>query len=210
MNYLLSIVIPTRNREEYCKKVVDQVLAATSELTEVVGQDNSDNDVMANDLKGKEISRLIVNHVDGQISFTDNFTAALNLAHGKYVCMIGDDDGVLPCIETIAAFAYNNGIDAVVPGLNAVYIWPSEQPIVKKGENGYLCLSYVQSKVDMIDSKATLINLCNNGFQNYQKLAVPRLYHGLVSQKKLDIFRGGYWRPDSRHIHECWFGFDSG
>lgn len=36
MNYLLSIVIPTRNREEYCKKVVDQVLAATSELTEVV------------------------------------------------------------------------------------------------------------------------------------------------------------------------------
>lgn len=191
MNYLLSIVIPTRNRECYCLKVVEQILEVTSELTEIVVQDNSDSNELSEVLQKKGIERLVVNHTQGQLSFTDNFSAALESATGRYVCMIGDDDGVLPVIEKVADWAYQNGIDAVIPGLNAVYIWPSQHPIVAHGENGYLCLSYLHDSIIVHDAKKALISLSHNGFQNYQKVPVPRLYHGLVSMNKLKFMMGG-------------------
>ena len=74
-NYLLSIVIPTRNRQFYCNLVVRQVLSVTSENTQIIVQDNSDTDQLRNELRqfAKE-ERLIINYNSKRLSFTDNFT----------------------------------------------------------------------------------------------------------------------------------------
>lgn len=191
-NYLLSIVIPTRNRQFYCNLVVRQVLSVTSENTQIIVQDNSDTDQLRNELRqfAKE-ERLIINYNSKRLSFTDNFTEALSFVKGKYVCMIGDDDGVLANIEDVALFAYKTNLDAVLPSLGAVYIWPTEKSFIKNGENGYLVLSHINRKTKKVNCKDELQKLIHTGFQNYQKKGVPRLYHGIVANEYVRQMTGG-------------------
>lgn len=186
-NILLSIIIPTRNRQNYCLAAVEQILSLNLEKTEVVIQDNSD-DKSLQKLLEKYISsnKIIYNYRDGVISFVDNFSEAVSISHGEYVCMIGDDDGVLPNIIPVTEAAKHDNIDCVIAGLNAVYLWPNSEPIVQKGENGYLCISYLKHKEVIVDSQKALNILINQGAQGYQNLDLPRVYHGIVKRSKMD------------------------
>ena len=93
--YLLSVVIPTRNRQEYAIQAIKQVLNVTGEETQIVIQDNSDNTTLYDSIKEINTSRVKYNHHEGILSFVDNFEKAVSLAEGRYITLIGDDDGVL-------------------------------------------------------------------------------------------------------------------
>ena len=186
-NTLLSIVIPTRNRQKYCLAAVEQILSLNLEEIEVVIQDNSDDSSLQNLLDGYITSNGIVyNYRGGIVSFVDNFSEAISLSHGEYVCMIGDDDGILPNIISVTKSAKQNGIDCVIAGLNAVYLWPNTEPIVPNSENGYLCVSYLKHKEVIADSRKALKKLVAQGAQGYQNLDLPRVYHGIVKRSKMD------------------------
>ncbi len=196
-NTLLSIVIPTRNRQKYCLAAVEQILSLNLEETEVVIQDNSDDRSLQSLLKKYIVSdRVVYNYRDGIISFVDNFSEAISISHGEYVCMIGDDDGVLPNIVSVTKTAKCDNVDCVIAGLNAVYIWPNPEPIVPNGENGYLCLAYLKYTEKVVDCRKALDNLVNQGAQRYQELDLPRVYHGIVKRSKLDevkLVAGNYF-----------------
>lgn len=183
MKYLLSVVIPTKNRQKYCIEAVRQIISLDLERTQIVIQDNSDEDSLKAFLEGLNCDNVKYNFHAGTLSFIDNFNEGVELAEGEYICMIGDDDGVLPNIIDVVKMAKNHGYDAVVPGLNAVYFWPTEHSIVKDGENGYLCLSYLYNHHRNIDCKKGLSCLMKQAGQDYQKTDVPRLYHGIVNRE---------------------------
>ena len=123
MRHLLSIVIPTKNRQEYCLEAVKQILGLKMEEVQICIQDNSDEPVMGDLLKGIANENVIYNYHAGTLSFVDNFSEAISLADGMYICMIGDDDGVLPNILGVVKMAYREHYDAVIPGLNSVYFF---------------------------------------------------------------------------------------
>ncbi|MEG2013939.1 MAG: glycosyltransferase [Anaerovoracaceae bacterium] len=183
---LLSIVIPTKNRQQYCLASVEQILSLNLTQTEIVIQDNSDDTSLSTMLGKEKFRNIVYNYTNEILSFVDNFSNAIELCHGEYICMIGDDDGILPTISDIVNFAKNNDLDAIIPGLNAVYLWPTTNPIVKHAENGYLCLSYIHNSVKYPNLYSELLKLLHNGGQSYQSFNIPRLYHGLVKKKIID------------------------
>ena len=189
-NYILSIIIPTKNRQFYCMKAIEEVINNTSNDVQLVIQDNSnDPHILSSFVSKLNNNRILYHHQKNVLSFVDNFSEAVSFSSGEYLCMIGDDDGVLKSIESAVIYAKNNDIDCYIPSQNAVYIWPNEKPIVPKAENGYLCLSYLHNRIVNVDTKKSLRMLLKQGFQDYQHLSVPRLYHGLVKREILDSIK---------------------
>ncbi|MEG2402769.1 MAG: glycosyltransferase [Muribaculaceae bacterium] len=186
---LLSIAIPTKNRQQYCIAAVEQILSLNLIQTEIIIQDNSDDTSLSTKLKESKLKNVVYNYNNEILSFVDNFSKAIELCHGEYICMIGDDDGVLPIINDIVNFAKTNNLDAIVPGLNSVYLWPTKKPIIKHAENGYLGLSFIHNSIKYPNIYTELLKLLHNGGQNYQSFNVPRLYHGLVKKEILDKIR---------------------
>ena len=182
MDYLLSIVIPTKNRQEFCIEAIREILSMNLEDTQIVIQDNSEEDFLKADIEQLNCSNIKYHYSAGILSFVDNFSEAVSLADGEYICMIGDDDGILPNIINVVKMAKKQGYDAVVPGLNVVYCWPSEHSFVKNGENGYLCMSYLYNRQIKINCKKGLSRLMKQAGQNYQQTDIPRLYHGIVKK----------------------------
>ena len=190
MKYLLSIVIPTKNRSYYCLHAIKQILALDLQNIEICIQDNSDTDELRKEIGVLAANNIVYNYHGGILSFVDNFSEAVSLANGEYLCMIGDDDGVLPCICDLVDDLQKQGADAAIPEPNFVYFWPSNQKIIEGGDNGTLLLHLQNEfkKADgvVVNHNKALKQLLNNGVQNYTSLDMPRLYHGVVRRSVLD------------------------
>ena len=195
---LLSIVIPTKNRQQYCLAAVKQIISLNLDKTQVVIQDNSDDRSLEKNLKQViEYGKVKYHYREGVISFVDNFSEAVSLCDGEYICMIGDDDGILPNITQVVNTAKERNLDCVIAGLNSVYVWPSNNPIVKGGENGYLCLSYIKKEEKSVNPQKGLKQLIKNAGQDYQNLDLPRVYHGIAKRERLEEIRniaGNYFK----------------
>lgn len=186
---LLSIVIPTKNRQKYCIAAIKQIISLNLNNIEVCIQDNSDTP----DLKEaiEKLSNIYIKYqYHGEIlSFVDNFSLAIEMASGEYVCMIGDDDGLLPNIMQVVDYAKSNNIDVVIPGLNVVYFWPSEKPIVRNGQKGYLSVSEFANTYSSVDPQKALKKLLKNGALNYIAYDMPKVYHGVVKRELFEIIK---------------------
>lgn len=186
---LLSIVIPTKNRQGYCIEAIKQIISLNLSNIEICIQDNSDTP----DLK-EAIERLASVSIKYQyhgenLSFVDNFSLAIEMASGEYVCMIGDDDGLLPNVMNVVNYAQINNIDAIIPGLNIIYFWPSENPIIDNGQEGYLSISRFTDTYSSVDSQKALRKLLKNGALNYIAYDMPKVYHGVVKRELFEIIK---------------------
>lgn len=187
--YLLSIVIPTRNREYYANAAIRQVLSVSSDDVQVVVQDNSDNDQLEKllvDILDKE--NVVYNHTRTVLSFVDNFDQALQLASGKYITMIGDDDGITKGLYEATKWADKNGYKAIKPNLNIVYFWPGSK-VFDTEDNGVLKIVSSFGKAKMSSSLFELKKLLNNSCQDYLDMDLVKIYHGIVQRDVLDAIK---------------------
>lgn len=189
MNYLLSVIIPTKNRQYYCLAVVHQILGLKEPNMQIVIQDNSDEPILENEIAAFNTTNVKYHYHPGVLSFVDNFSEAVSISDGKYLCMIGDDDGILPNVMNAIELMVKEGYDCLIPGLNSVYCWPSESPFVKNGANGYLCLAYINNCSRVVNIQKGLQDLLKKGGQGYQECDIPRLYHGIVKRDVVDEIR---------------------
>lgn len=197
-NYLLSIVIPTKNRQYYCLYAVKQILSLGLPNLEICIQDNSDKDELRIEIEKLKAPNIVYNYHDGVLSFVDNFSEAISISHGEYLCMIGDDDGILSNIIEYVEKAKSQKIDAIIPSLGFVYFWPSKEKIVENAETGLLHLWVMKSELRLVNPEKALNILLHDAAQNYTSLDIPRLYHGIVRKdilesikKKTGVYFGG-------------------
>lgn len=186
-DYLLSIVIPTRNRAQYANLSIRQCLNITSEDVQIVVQDNSDNndlELLLKDLFGVE--RIIYNHINGVLSFVDNFDYALQNATGRYVSIIGDDDGITTGMYLATKWADTNGYKAIKPNLNIVYFWPQSKVFKENEDNGILKIMDSTGSVKDSNPQKELKRLLNNSCQNYLNMDLVKIYHGIVNRELLE------------------------
>lgn len=189
-NFLLSVVIPTKNRENYASATVEQILNINDDRIQVVIQDNSDTRKLSNLLtKHENNKRLKYNYTEGTISFVDNFNLAVSQADGEYLCIIGDDDGILPQIIDVVLWAKKNNVDAIKPGLNAVYFWPNSEALRGKKDDGYLSINQITTKAKICDPYYEVVKLLKQGGQDYLSLNMVKLYHGIVRRGCLQQIR---------------------
>lgn len=180
---LLSILIPTRNRQKYCINVIETILSNEYKDFELVIQDNSDSEELKDYLE-KNISdnRLKYNYTPPPLSSIENFNKVIELSIGEYLCMIGDDDGINPDIFKFVEFAYNRNLNAITPSLKVIYKWPDACLFLEGFEkyNGLLTICNISNSIIKCKSINSLEKLLRNGGQNYLSIPFPKLYHGII------------------------------
>lgn len=178
---LLSIVIPTRNREFYCISAIRQILAYDRDDFELCVCDNSDSDEIEDYLKSRNDARVVYRHIKPQINSAINMDNAMRMASGEYICMIGDDDAILPSIFEVAEWAKKQRYDIITPKFVYTYLWPKSQDYPSSID----VPSSNNSSYTIKDSQKQLHVFLKRGLDSYYEV-LPRIYHGLVNKEILD------------------------
>jgi glycosyltransferase involved in cell wall biosynthesis len=124
--FLLSIIIPTKNRQYTCIYAIESVLLLNNDDIEIIVQDCSDSNILEKRIVDEfgVNDKISYEYVNTRPSMTDNWNRAFERATGVYKCGIGDDDAVLPNIYNIAKWANENNIEAVGHSKKYIYHWP--------------------------------------------------------------------------------------
>lgn len=182
-SYILSVIVPTKNREIYANKTIRQIMQTCGNAVEVVVQDNGTSDTLEKLLEDiKDRRNLIYHHTYEVLSFVDNFNQALQLATGEYVIIIGDDDGVTSELLKIAMWAKKNNIDIIKPNLNIIYFWPGSKVFPEEKDMGTLKISSSTQKISYSSASLEVNKLLKNSCQDYLKYDLVKIYHGLVKR----------------------------
>ena len=121
------------------------------------------------------------------------------MATGEYVCMIGDDDAILPDLIKITRWAFKKDIDSIAPKSIINYTWPDQNNFGSK-----LDIPFFSYKCESVLLEQQLISYLSDGcaktFRNYN---LPALYHGIVRRSCLEEIKSitghyvGGLSPDS-------------
>ncbi len=185
---LLSIAVPTRNRQTYLLVLVDDLLRSPRRDFEIVVQDNSDDDSLRADLQSRLDDRLRYNFCAERLSVVQNCDDAVRACTGRYVCMLGDDDGLLldESLELLQRCLSEN-IDAVVPGAY-YYTWPSLTHKTWGNVGGRLYEARFSGRCEPLDANRERdLALARGGaFGLFQ---MPRVYQAFVAAGPLQKLR---------------------
>jgi len=186
MSLKLSIVIPTKNRYEYLENLLSALVKDVSKEFEVIIQDNSDDNsdflLYINSLNDNRIS---YEHVEEWLSVIDNCDLGVSKAKGNFVCLLGDDDGIIinRSIELINYMEQNQIDSAMINKLN--YDWPDVAHSVWKEVSGKLTVPDYKYTNNVINVNAVLKQIINEG-GGFGLGDLPRLYQGFVKKSTLD------------------------
>ena len=207
-NPLISILIATKNRQKYCLSAVQSILNIKDDRIQVIVQDNSDDTSLKEMLLPyMDDKRLLYNYIPGILSFVDNFSAAINLATGIYVCAIGDDDGINPEIIAATKWANDNNYEALVGNVEANYRWEgtgAPDTFFTKMTDNTLTITHFNGKAKVVVVEDSLQKLMANGATNYLDFDFPKLYHGIVKKtvfEKIKQKTGAYLKGLSPDIY---------
>lgn len=181
---LLSIVIPTKDRYQYLKPLLVLINSFESDDVEVVIQDNTEkNDEILDYLSKVKIPNIVYNHIPNQIPISLNCDKAILNSNGKYVCFIGDDDGITKLIIDCVEWMDRNEAEIVVPAPIS-YNWPDAFSNTYANDAGILSFNPFKSRIQKVSTKDSLNNAMKLGF--VERHGLPLLYHGIVRRDTLN------------------------
>ena len=191
---LLSILIATKNRIPYAISAINSILRIADSRLELVIQDNSDcRDLEVFIQKNVFDSRIRYRYTPPPFSSIDNFNAAIELATGDFVCLIGDDDGVNPEILVATEWLQKNGFDNLAIKQKINYLWKNtgvSSTLFTKVSGGVLSIREIKSILQFPDVENEMLRLVRNGGVYYLDFNLPKLYHGIVRRSCLEsIFK---------------------
>lgn len=92
----LSVLLPTRNRLDLLKAAVATVLRQGDGDFEIIVSDNASTDDVMGFVAGLGDARVRCLRSDVPLPVTDNWNRAVDASSGRFVVMLGDDDGLVP------------------------------------------------------------------------------------------------------------------
>ncbi len=185
---VLSIVVPTKNRYFYLENFVNSFVAFESYGIELVIQDNSDiqsTEFLAY-LNETNDKRIKYNYTPGWLSVVENCELGIDAASGEYVCMLGDDDGMLFKVSLdVIKYSIKNRYDAIIVN-KAEYYWPDTSHAVWKdllaGNVFYKQYSYQARRISVTNELSVVLK---EGAASSLR-SLPRVYHGFIKKETLD------------------------
>lgn len=186
---LLSIVVPTRNRAQYAIPMIKSILDLDGSVFELVISDNSDNNLLEEWVRAqKSDPRLRYERVSEPLSMTQNHNCAFARARGEYICLIGDDDTVLPSIVAACEWARAEDIDAITPDTPLRYCWPDlRSRYWGAGQAGKLFMDPWELRVWKGQPADESLACSLRAGQGSGWL--PKVYHGVVRRRCLEALR---------------------
>ena len=191
---LLSICVPSRNRQASFRQTIRDLIANRREDVEFVLVDNSDDaaimDEFAADLDDPRIRYL--SSATSPLPMQDNWERAIKAAAGEWVVFIGDDDYVDPdVVDTIGEIvARRPDVDAI--GWNRMsFKWPEYRPF-----HGGTSMSLANSVAPVKRERELRALFLWEGAAPVPKTAFS-VYHGAVRRDVMtsirDRFSGRYF-----------------
>jgi glycosyltransferase involved in cell wall biosynthesis len=182
---LLSIIIPTKNRYDCLKYLVEVLYNINDNDFEVIIQDKSDN----NTEFMKFIQPFLCNKIKyfycpEKLSMSENSDKALLNSSGEYVCFIGDDDGVSSKIVNLVRWMKENNIDSCA-GKICIYSWPDVQFKYTWLNEHSLLIPKAKGIFYKVLPDEALIQCLKIGATSLGNM--PHVYHGIVSRAALDL-----------------------
>lgn len=182
MKPIVSVIVPTKNRYKYLKKLIALVDSFGDEEIELVVQDNSDDNTEIRDyLNNSTFNSLRYFYCSDSLSMSQNADMAVKNSTGEYVCFIGDDDAVCRNIVDCARWMKTEGVDAL-RSLYLNYAWGEK---TDGSINGTL---YYESKLgfhyQVLDPKKELVKVLKEGVPDFREM--PKFYHGIISRKVIE------------------------
>ena len=186
MSYILSIIIPTKNRYATLFSLVDTLLGFDDQEIEIIIQDNSDDNTAAllfiADRRTKTALKYF--HDPRDLSVIENSDLAVLNSSGEYVCFIGDDDGVMPFITDVVRWMKLKEYKAL-KSFKPNYYWPNQRSnILSNDISGNLNLKNFDYKIRIIKCREALDYTLSKGGTSIKML--PCLYHGIVARISLN------------------------
>lgn len=197
MSYLLSIVIPTKNRYKYLLDTIESLLCLDSKLVEIVVMDNSDDNTdFLEFMKKVKNENLMYYHTNKPMGQRDNSDEAIQKCSGKYICYIGDDDSVTSKILDAVGWMDKNNVDAINCSMVS-FDW--KDVVYGTGrKRKHLRIPYYTKKISKVDTKKVLMKTLKQGAQNIKYL--PRVYHAVISKECMEKIKketGTYFPGES-------------
>ena len=180
--YLLSVIIPTKDRYEYLKGCLQSLIRIGSSEVEIVVQDNTEcNQEIVDFIEKLQWPHIKYFHDASPLSQTGNSDLAVGHATGEYCTYIGDDDSIAKSAIEAARYLHSHSIPACVNNV-ATYHWPD---VVFQGKKKPALTFYnCDCKIHTLKSKDTMKSFLKWGCQDIKFL--PRIYHGIISRKVLE------------------------
>lgn len=181
MTPLLSIVVPTKNRYYFMKKLVLLIDSYKwGDDVELLIQDNTIiNDEILEFLKKGNYLFVSYYHELKSLSQSGNSDLAVRNSKGEYVCFIGDDDGVTKDILECCKWMKEKGIECALPE-RIDYYWPDAHPNSK----GALNTPIFTKEIHEHSSLSALQKLLKRGCVDRGN--IPFLYQGIAKKETLD------------------------
>lgn len=189
---LLSVIIPTKNRQHTCLYAIGSVLSLNKNDVEIIVQDCSDTNALKAQIEarfGKD-ERISYEYLDTKPSMTQNWNRAFERATGIYKCGIGDDDAVLPNIYEVATWAKDNNAEAVGHSKKYNYFWPDFTAVPGYASKLVKVLDDFPQPVKIYDRNG-LDDLLKKqaSFPNMDYRNLPIAYHTLLAGKLIEKLR---------------------
>lgn len=177
----LSIIIPTKNRYQTLISLCNYLKEKDGSF-EVIITDNSENNIEMDSFFRELPSNFTYIYNSKPLSMRENCSIGIERAIGKYISMIGDDDGIVidnifKCISVMEMDDYDYALST-----DCKYMWPQLQTRIFGTKNyGYLRrIEYKTNHQDVYTSDE-LDAVYLEGGVTIGKL--PRLYQGIVRTK---------------------------
>lgn len=187
---LLSIVVPTHNRQKYAKGCIDSLIEIASEEVEVLVSDSSTDNELSRYVElhylRNNIRVLKPQNVNNAV---ENFNFAIAHAKGHYVLIIGDDDTVLPNIVELLQYLKDKSVEAVRFNFPYEYFWDDCYETQKKLNNTVRSTPFT-CEVTESSSIGEAIKVGSN--LGHGVLDMPRAYLGVVSRPLIDRINNKY------------------
>jgi glycosyltransferase involved in cell wall biosynthesis len=186
---VLSILIPTKSNAATIRSTVESARAVAISDAEIVIQDCGTTDESERQIRNIADGRLRYFRSPAGISMTANWNSGITNCHGRYICIVGGDDGVSPYLAEAVEWAVKYKLSAIVPSFIASYAWPGVDK--RRGETaGVLTIATSCSgKASRVSAREALEAYCSTGADYNDSLRLPSLYRCLVSRTLLNSLR---------------------
>lgn len=184
----VSIVVATKDRYDTLYDCIDSLLLNYDcDDVEIVVHDNSARPRIE-DFKARfgERRNVLYDHDPTPVSQSENYEHGVARARGKFVTMIGDDDGVAGGLLAIVEWMERHDLDAFFPGF-AVYLWPGVSGRLSAANPDGCLIIRTWSGPRLVDPAAQRQAVLASGSTSLEEL--PRMYYGLVRRCCLERLR---------------------
>jgi len=183
MNYLLSIIVPIKNNYSYIKSIIEKLIDMNEGETELVIQDNTEDNAEIKEYLGRiEASFIKYHHCPKNISMSENFNLGISNSTARYVCILGADDNVSSKLLSVAKYLEKQKYESAVFH-KASYKWPGMKFRAHK-KRPDLVIPRCSGEILKVNVKKELNKLLKLGMTSLGKLPEP--YHGIVKREALE------------------------